>query len=75
MKSISCQKPYHAKYTGSHDITEVKGQLISKGLFRFFNSYKKRTKNFGPSVLGQKIKFSSWLLGKLKRLKFLFEIN
>jgi hypothetical protein len=32
----------------------LKGQLISKGLFGFFNSPKKRTKNFCPSRLGQK---------------------
>ena len=48
-----------------HDITALwgesisegegyrKGPLISKGLFGFFNSPQKRTKNFCPSMLGQ----------------------
>jgi hypothetical protein len=53
----------------------AKGQLISKGLFVFFNSPKKRTKNFCPSRLGQKLTFSSSFLGELKTLKFPFEIN
>ena len=35
-----------------------KGQLISTGQFVFFNSPKERTKNFCPSWLGQKLKFS-----------------
>jgi hypothetical protein len=37
----------------------TKGPLISKGLFGFFNSSKKGTKNFCPSSLGQKLTFSS----------------
>ena len=41
----------------------VKGQLISKGLFCVFNSSQKRTKNFCPSRLGQKFKFSSSFFG------------
>ena len=46
-----------------------KGQLISKGLFGFFNSPKKRTKKFCPSRLGQKSKFSSSFFGNfLSRL-------
>ena len=53
----------------------IKGQLISKGHFGFFNSPKKRTKNFCPSRLVQKLTFSSLILGKLKTLKFPFEIN
>ena len=36
-----------------------RGQLILKGLFGFFNSPKKRTKNFCPGRLGQKLTFSS----------------
>ena len=52
-----------------------KGQLISKGLFGFFNSPKKRTTIFCPSRLGQKLTFSSSFLGELKTLKFPFEIN
>ena len=39
----------------------LKGQLISKGHFGFFNYLKKRTKNFCPSRLGQKFEFSSSL--------------
>ena len=30
----------------------IKGQLISKGLFGFFNSPKKQTKHFCPSAVG-----------------------
>ena len=41
------------------------GQLISKGIFVFFNSPKKRMKNFCPSRLGQ----------KLKKFKFVFRKN
>ena len=51
------------------------GQLISKRLFDFFNSPKKRTENFCPRRLGQKLTFSSSFLGELKTLKFPFEIN
>ena len=53
----------------------IKGQLISKGLFVFFNSPKKRMKNFCPSRQGQKMTFSSSFLGELKTIKFPFEIN
>ena len=42
----------------------AKGQLISKGHFGFFNSPKKRTKNFCPSRLGQKFEFSSSFFGR-----------
>ena len=56
-------------------IVNYKSQLISKGLFSFFNSPKKRTKNYCPSRLGQKLTFSSSFLGELKTLKFPFEIN
>ena len=52
-----------------------KGQLISKGLFGFFNSPQKWTKNFCPSRLGQKLTCLSSFLGELKTLKFLFKIN
>jgi hypothetical protein len=44
----------------------VKGQLFSKGLFVFFNSSKKRTKNFCPSRLGQKLTFSSSFFGRIE---------
>ena len=55
---------------------ETKGQLISKGHFVFFNSPKKRTKNFCPSRLRQKFEFSSWFfLGELETPKRDFEIN
>ena len=49
--------------------SDAKGQLISKGHFGFFNSPKKRTKNFCPSRLGQKFEFSSsffWRIGDSK---------
>ena len=42
----------HAHYT--QFLPQTKGQLNSKGPFAFFNSPKKRTKNFGHSRLGQK---------------------
>ena len=57
-------------------ILHLKGQLISKGLFGFFNSPKKRTKNFCPSRLGLKIYIFKFIFfGELKALKFPFEIN
>ena len=56
-----------------------KGQLISKGLFGFFNSPKKTNKKyFCPSRLAQKFIFSSSFFGRIeegKTLKFPFEIN
>ena len=52
--------------------TSVKGQLISKGLFGFFNSPKKRTKNFCPSRLGQKLTFSSSFFGRIEDTKSSF---
>ena len=56
----------------------TKDQLISKGLFGFFNSPKKQTKYFCPSRLEQKLAFSSSFFGRIeegKTLKFPFEIN
>ena len=50
----------------------TKGQLISKGLFGFFNSPKKRTANFCPSRLGQKLTFSSSCFGKIDDNKISF---
>ena len=46
-----------------------KGQLTSKGHFGFFNSSKKRTKNFCPSWLGQKFEFSSSFYGRIEDTK------
>ena len=43
---------------------DAKGQLILKGLFCVFNSYKKVTKNFCPSWVGQKLKFSRLFFGR-----------
>ena len=51
----------------------AKGKLISKGNFGFFNSSKKRTKNFCPNRLGPKFKFV--FLEELKTSKREFEIN
>ena len=53
----------------------AKGQLILKGLFGFFISSKKWTKNFCPSRLGHKLTFISSFWGELKTLNFFFEIN
>ena len=50
-----------------------KGQLISKGLFVFFNSFKKRTKNFCPIRLDQKFKFKISFFGRFEDTKI--EIN
>ena len=55
-------------------VTRNKGQLISKGHFVFFNSPKKRTKNFCSIRLGQKFEFSSSFLGELETPKRHFEI-
>ena len=49
-----------------------KGQLISKCLFGAFNSSKKRTKNFGPSRLGQKFEFSRLFFGRIEDTKISF---
>ena len=50
-----------------------KGQLISKGLFDFFNSSKKWTKNCCPSRLGQKSTFSSSFFGRIERFTGLYK--
>ena len=49
-----------------------KGQLISKGLFGFFNSPKRRTKNFCPSRLGQKLAFSSSFFERIEDTRISF---
>ena len=51
-------------------VEEIKGQLISKGHFGFFNSPKKQTKIFCPSRLGKKFDFQVRFLGERH-----FEIN
>ena len=50
-----------------------KGQLISKGLFGFFNSSKKRTKIFCPSRLGQKLKLLGSFFGRIEETKMSFQ--
>ena len=48
----------YIKYTFVFDtsaLSFINGQLISKCLFGVFNSSKKRTKNFCPSRLGQRV--------------------
>ena len=52
----------------------TKGQLISKGIFDFFNSPKKRTKNLCSSRLGQKINIFKFVFREnspKKRTKYL----
>ena len=49
-----------------------KCQLISKALFVFFNSPKKQMKNFCPSRLGEKLKFSSLFFGRIEETKIIF---
>ena len=56
--------------TASSFSEKVKGQLISKGHFVFFNSPKKTNENFLP-----KARATNSFFGKLKTLKFSFEIN
>ena len=46
--------------------------LLSKGHFGFFNSPKKRTKNFCPSRLGQKLTFLSSFFGRIEDTKISF---
>ena len=48
----------------------IKDQLISKGLVDFFNSSKKRMKNF---CLGQKSKLSSSFFGRIEDKKIFFQ--
>jgi hypothetical protein len=50
----------------------TKGQLISIGLFGFFNSSEKQNKKFCPTRLGQKLKFSSSLFGRIEDTKIFF---
>ena len=52
--------------TGFNEL--CKGQLRSKGLLGFFNSSKKQTKNFCPSRLGPKLKFSSSSIERIEDL-------
>ena len=56
------------RYTKVH----TKGHLISKELFCFFNSSKRRTKNFCPNRLGQKFKFSSSFFGRIEDTRISF---
>ena len=59
----------------------LKGQLISKRHFVFFNSSKKRTKNFCPSRLGpglarvKNLNFQARFLEELKTPERHYEIN
>jgi hypothetical protein len=53
-------------------LVRIKGQIISKGHFVFFNSSKKRTKNFCPSRLGQEFEFSSSFFGRIEDTKKTF---
>ena len=53
------------------EFSHSKGQLISKGHFGFFNSPKKRPKNFFPSRLRQKVRF----LGELETPKRHFKMK
>ena len=50
--------------SSTYNLTLLIGQLISKGLFGFFNSFKKQIKNFQVCYLQE-----------LKAPKFPFEIN
>ena len=65
--SVGLRPHHHAQQSKS-----FKGQLISKCLFGIFNSSKKRTKNFCPSRLGQKLKFSSSFFGRIEDTKMSF---
>ena len=57
---------------GCRQCLPFKSQLISKELFVFFNSPKKRTKNFCPSRLGQKLTFSTSFFGGIADTRFSF---
>ena len=52
----------------------TKGQLISKGLFDFFNCSKKLTKNFCPSRLNRaKIKTFKFIFGRIEDVKIFIQ--
>ena len=53
-------------------LQNIKGQLISKGLLDFINSPKKRTKNFCPRRLEQKLTLSNSLFGSIEENKISF---
>ena len=63
IKNKGCQQAFGRK------CCSAKGQLISEGHLGIFNSSKKRTKNFNPSRLGQKLKFSSLVFGRIEDTK------
>ena len=77
---ISCSSPYIHEFFWEctccslkiFRLALVKGQLISKGHFGFFNSPKKRTKNFSPGSLEQKFEFSSSFFGRIEVTKKIF---
>ena len=53
-------------------VASTKGQVNLERTFFFFNSSKKRTKNFCPSRLGQKYEFSSSFFGRIGGTKKTF---
>ena len=53
----------------------VKGQLISKGNFGFFNSPKKHTKISAPGDQETNLSFQVCFFGELETTKRHFEIN
>ena len=57
--SIGSVESFTLTMERADQISRSKGELISKGLFGFFNSPKKRTKFFCSNRLGQKLTFSS----------------
>ena len=57
---------FHQMATGG------KGQVISKGLFGFFNSPKERTKYSDPDRLGQKLTFSGSFFGRIEETNISF---
>ena len=66
------QKPISYTIRYVYGCISNKGHLISKGLCGFFNSPKKRTKNFCPSRLGRKLTFSSSFFGRIEDAKIFF---
>ena len=59
-------------FTLNFSLVRAKGQLILKGLYGFFSSPKKWTKNFCSSSLGQKLTFSSSFFGRIEDTKISF---
>ena len=71
---LNCKRPATEAYFLEPRVQLLKGQLISKCLFGFFNSSKKQKKS-APVGQGKNLNFQVCFLEELKTPKRHFEIN